>query len=109
MRILKNLTPLLILAALSACGKTQAPVNPLDAAARRTCMDTIEARATDRKSIAYLSDDTPVLHNKTTGQLDVSIKFSAKNELNIASTLMARCLVSPDGKTLVEITVKDSR
>lgn len=93
---------------LTACGKTAAPVNPLDAAARRTCMDTIEARATNRSSISYLSDDVPVAKNAK-GQLDVSIKFSAKNELGMASTLLARCTVSADAKTLLDIAVKESR
>jgi hypothetical protein len=93
---------------LTACEKTAAPVNPLDAAARRTCMDTIEARATNRSSISYLSDDAPVAKNAK-GQLDVSIKFSAKNELGMASTLLARCTVSADAKTLLDIAVKESR
>lgn len=93
---------------LSACGKTAAPVSPQDAAARRTCMDTIESRATNRKSVSYMSDDAPVAKNAK-GELDVSVKFSAKNEIGMASTMLARCIVSPDGKTLVEIAVKESR
>ncbi|MDM5175726.1 hypothetical protein F2P44_24015 [Massilia sp. CCM 8695] len=95
--------------ALVACGKSAVAENPLEAAARRTCMDTIEARATNSKSISYVSDaPSPVTHGAN-GQLEVTLKFSAKNEMNIASTLQARCLVSADGKTLAEISVKDSR
>lgn len=100
--------PLLALA-LTACGKPEAPANPVDAAARRTCMDTIESRATNRKSISYTDDAPAVARQKANGQLDVTLKFSAKNESGLASFLVAQCVVSPDGKTLVGIQVKDSR
>jgi len=93
---------------LTACGKTAAPVDPLHAAARRTCMETIESRAVNRSSITYFSDNAPVSKNAK-GQLDVSVKFSAKNEIGMASTLLARCTVSADAKTLVDIAVKESR
>jgi len=110
---MKQLITLLSVLALSACGKAgapAAPASPLDTAARRTCMDTIEARAINRNSIDYLAGGaSPVVPNSANGQLDLSIKFSAKNEIGMASTLLARCLVSPDGKKLLEITVKDSR
>lgn len=105
---MKNLTLLLIAAlALTACGKSGAPADPLHAVAQRTCMDTIEARAINRKSIDYLSED-PVAKTAS-GQLDVSIKFSAKNEIGRASTMLARCVVSADGKSLVDIAVKTIR
>lgn len=105
---MKNLTLLLVAAlALTACGKLGKPADPLHAAAQRTCMDTIEARATNRKSIAYLSEN-PVAKTAS-GQLDVSIKFSAKNEIGRASTIMARCVVSADGKSLVDITLNTLR
>lgn len=107
---MKILALLPFVLALAACGKPAVPDNPLDAAARRTCMDTIESRAINRKSIAYGSDDPiPVVHKPANGQLEVAIKFSAKSEQGIASSLMARCVVSADGKTLVDIAVKDSR
>jgi hypothetical protein len=93
--------------ALTACDKISAPADPLHAAAQRTCKDTIEARAIDRKTIDYLSDD-PVAKTAN-GQLDVSIKFSAKNEIGRASTMLARCVVSADGKALADITVKTIR
>lgn len=95
---------------LAACGKAQAPANPVDEVARTTCKQTIEARATNPKSISYQSDDNkPVGHTNADGKLDVVIKFSAKNELGMASYLLATCRVSADGKTLVDIAVKDSR
>lgn len=94
--------------ALVGCGKTAAPVNPGDAAARRTCTDTIESRATNPTSVSYLGDDVPVAKNAK-GQLSVSIKFSAKNEIGRASTMQAQCVVSADGKSLVDIQVKESR
>jgi hypothetical protein len=103
---MRNLTIFFALA-LAACGKTTAPADPLDAAARRTCMDTIESRAINRNSISYTSDDPPVSKDAK-GQLKVAIKFSAKNEIGMASALQAQCTVSPDGKSLVEIAVKDS-
>jgi hypothetical protein len=107
---MKTLTPLFLLIALAGCGKPDAPVNPADAVARRTCMDTIEARATNRKSISYQdADATPVGRIGPNGELDVAIKFSAKNELGMASNLRATCRVSADGKTLIDINVKDSR
>jgi hypothetical protein len=93
--------------ALAACGKTAAPVDPLDVAARRTCMDTIESRAINRNSITYTTDD-PAVSKDAKGQLKVAIKFSAKNEIGMASALQAQCTVSPDGKSLVDIAVKDS-
>lgn len=98
----------LLAIALTACGKSATPASPLDAAARRTCMDTIESRAINRNSVAYISDDIPVAKNAK-GQLEVSLKFSAKNEIGMASTMLAKCTVSPDGKTLVEIAVKETR
>lgn len=106
---MKTITPLLLLLTLAACGKTPTPASPLDTAARRTCMDVIESRAVNRNSIAYESkDETPVVH-QANGELDVSIKFSAKNEIGSASSLQAQCRVSADGKTLVDIKVQDRR
>ncbi|MCY0914207.1 hypothetical protein [Massilia antarctica] len=106
---MKKLSLLPMMFALAACGKPAVAENPLDAAARRTCMDTIAARATNSKSISYDTDaPSPVTHGAN-GQLEVPLKFSAKNEMNIASTMQARCVVSSDGKTLAGITVKDSR
>lgn len=99
---------LLLVVALSACGKSAPPASPLDTAARRTCMDTIESRATNRDSISYLGDDPAVAKNAK-GELAVSIKFSAKNEIGMASTMTAACTVSADGKTLVDIAVKAAR
>lgn len=93
--------------AMTGCGKSAAPVNPLDAVARRTCMDTIEARAINRNSVSYLSNDAPASKNAK-GQLNLAIKFSAKNEIGMASTMQAQCTVSPDGKTLVDIAVKEA-
>ena len=105
---MKKLMLLLPVLLMAACGKTQAPDNPVDAAVRRTCMNTIESRAINRKSISYQSDDgrPPVTRNGK-GNLEVSIKFSAKNEIGLASSLMAKCSVSPDGKSLAEIAVTD--
>lgn len=102
-------TNALILAALllSACSK-QDTVNPLDSAARRTCMDTIESRATNRSSVAY-GDEAPVGRTKPNGQLDVTVKFSAKNEIGMASHIIASCVVSADGKTLISIATREGR
>jgi hypothetical protein len=94
--------------ALAGCDKSAAPVSPLDAAARRTCMDTIESRATNAKSVSYHNDD-PAVAKDAQGQLDVSITFSAKNEMGMASRMVAQCLVSPDGKTLLNIAVQEKR
>ena len=98
----------LLVVALAGCGKSAAPVSPLDAAARRTCMDTIESRAINRKSVSYSGED-PAVAKDAKGQLDVSIKFSAKNEIGMASTMVAKCAVSADGKRLVDIAVKETR
>ena len=93
---------------LAGCGKTGTPASPLDAAARRTCMDTIESRAINRKSVDYANED-PAITKDAKGQLLVSIDFSAKNEIGMASRMVAKCVVSPDGKTLVDIAVKETR
>lgn len=93
---------------LAGCGKTDSPASPQDAAARRTCMDTIESRATNKKSVDY-TDKDPAITKDANGQLLVSIGFSAKNEIGMASRMVATCVVSADGKTLVDIAVKDTR
>lgn len=94
--------------ALAGCGKPEAPVSAFDAAARRTCMDTIESRAINSKSVDYSNED-PAVTKDAKGQLQVSIGFSAKNEIGMASRMTAKCVVSPDGKTLVDIAVKETR
>ena len=94
--------------ALAGCSKTAAPLSPLEAAARQTCTSTIESRAVNRNSISYLGDD-PAIAKSANGQLDVTVKFSAKNEIGIASTMTAKCSVSADGKSLVAIAVKEGR
>ncbi|UOD30097.1 hypothetical protein INH39_32940 [Massilia violaceinigra] len=107
--MMNKLTLLPIILALAACGKPAVPDTPLEAAARRTCMDTIEARATNPKSIAYFTDmPSPVTHGAG-GQMEVAIKLSAKNEAGSAVTMLTTCKVSADGKALVDIAVKDSR
>jgi len=106
---MKKLLLLLPVLLVASCGKTQAPENPVEAAVRRTCMDTIESRAINRKSISYQSDERSPVIKSANGNLEVSIKFSAKNEIGLASSLMAKCIVSSDGKSLVDIAVKDSR
>jgi|GEM_PF-3219952 len=101
------LLPLIVLA---GCSKMGAAESPLDLAARRTCMDTIESRAINKNSISYRDDDkkSPV-HKASDGQLDLTLKFSAKNEQGMASSLIARCVVSADGKKLVNIDVREGR
>jgi hypothetical protein len=100
----------LSLIVLTGCGKSGASDSPLEAAARRTCMDTIESRAVNKNSISYRSDDTKSPVNKASdGQLDLTLKFSAKNEQGMASSLVARCVVSADGKKLVNIDVREGR
>ena len=93
---------------LAGCGKSGESMSPLDTAARRTCMDTIESRATNAKSVNY-TDKDPAITKDAKGQLLVSIDFSAKNEMGMASRMVARCTVSGDGKTLVDIAVKENR
>ncbi|RSZ56328.1 hypothetical protein HF313_22615 [Massilia atriviolacea] len=106
---MNKLTLLPLILALAACGKPGVPDTPLEAAARRTCSATIEARATNPKSIAWLGDTpTPVKHGAN-GQMEVAITFSAKDALGTAVSMLAICQVGADGKTLVNIAVKDSR
>lgn len=99
---------LLAVVALAGCGKGGESLSPLETAARRTCMDTIESRATNAKSVNYTNKD-PAIIKDAKGQLQVSIDFSAKNEIGMASRMVANCLVSADGKTLVDIAVKENR
>ena len=100
---MKYLTLLAVLCALSACGKSQMPSDPLHAAATQTCKATIESRAINRNSLTYLS---VAVAPSPKGELNVTISVSAKNEIGMASTLLADCVVSADGKSLVGITVK---
>lgn len=75
-----------------------------------TCWDAIEESATNRSSVEFHSfTSPPVVRKMTNGQLDVFVKFSAKNGFGSESTSIARCVVSADGATLVEITAQDSR
>ena len=93
---------------LAGCGKSAAPADPLEAAARSTCMATIESRAINRNSISYSADGARAGKNAK-GQIEIDLKFSAKNEIGMASTMLAHCVVSPDGKALVDISVKEPR
>lgn len=106
---MKTTALLFILLALAACSKGGPADTPVEAAARRTCMDAIESRAINKKTVTYLGPESPVAHTKPNGQMDVSIKFSAKNEIGMASTVMVTCTVSADGKTLVNLQSKDAR
>ena len=107
--MMNKLTLLPLLLALAACGKPGVPDTPLEAAARRTCTDTIDARATNPKSITWLTDTPGPVKHGANGQMEVAVKFSAKDELGTAVTMLATCQVGADGKTLVNILVKDSR
>ncbi len=107
---MKNLTLLAAVLSLAACEKISAPVDPLHDAARRTCKNNIESRAVNPKTVNYLSTNATHPVTKTAkGELDFSIRFSVKNEIGSGSTLLAHCVVSADGKTLVAINVKDTR
>ena len=99
----------LSLIALAGCSKTGTTDSPLDVAARRTCMDTIESRAINKNSISYHSEDNKPVNKASDGKLDMTLKFSAKNEQGMASNLIARCVVSADGKTLINIDVREGR
>jgi hypothetical protein len=103
---MKYLTLLLAVLTLASCGKSQTPSNPLHAAAAKTCKDTIEARAVNRKTIDYRAVDVAP---GAGGQLVATINFSAKNEIGMASTMLARCVTNDNGQLLAEITVKESR
>ena len=92
---------ILMSVALAACGKAASPADPFHPAAITTCKSTIESRAVNRNSSTYIANDTPVSKDAK-GQLNVSLKFSAKNEIGMASTMQAQCVVSPDGKSLRE-------
>lgn len=98
----------LLALSLAGCGKIGASLSPLETAARDTCTNTIESRAIKPKSVSYLGGD-PAMVKEANGQLSVIVKFSAKNDIGGASTMTAKCTLSPDGKTLVDIAVKEGR
>ena len=107
---MKNLILIAAVLALAGCEKVITPADPLHEAARRTCKNNIESRATNPKTINYLSTNATHPVTKTAkGELAFSLRFSARNEIGSPSTLLANCVVSGDGKTLVGITVKDTR
>jgi hypothetical protein len=93
---------------LAGCGKSAAPLDPAEAAARGTCMATIESRAINRKSVTY-SDNGVHAGKNAKGQIEIDLQFSAKNEIGMASTMLARCVASADGKSLVDISVTEPR
>ncbi|HEY0062850.1 MAG TPA: hypothetical protein VGC21_12060 [Telluria sp.] len=101
---MKKLT-ILALLALTACSKTAAPEGPLDAGARRICMDTIASRAINKSSVSYQDGAAPVT-KAANGQLEMTLKFSAKDEQGMATSMVARCVVSADGQKLINIAVK---
>jgi hypothetical protein len=73
-------------------------------------MDAIEAAATNRSSLDFHSfSSPPVARKMADGRLEVFLKFSAKNSFGAESTSIARCILSGDGKALVELTAQDSR
>lgn len=94
--------------ALVGCSKSAPTETPVEAAARKVCMNTIESRATNPKSISYIANDAPITKDAA-GKLGVTIKFSAKNEMNASSTMLANCTVSADGNTLDGIVVTETR
>lgn len=107
---MKLLTLLLAVLALSACGKSQTPADPLHAVATQTCKNTIESRAVNRKTLVYRSVAvTPAAAPAEKGQWNVAIAFSARNEMGMAAAMMADCTVSADGKTLVSIFANERR
>jgi hypothetical protein len=87
--------------ALTACGKSTTPADPLHAMAVDTCKATIASRATNIRTLNYRSVDV----KPGQGQLIVSIDFSAANEVGLTSSMLARCVTSADGKALVDIAV----
>ena len=85
-------------------------VQDAEKTATHTCWDAIEESATNRSSVEFHSfTSPPVVRRITNSQLEVFVKFSAKNGFGSESTSIARCVVSADGATLVEITAQDSR
>lgn len=77
--------------------------------ARHACWDAIESRATNKSSVDFHSFTAPpVVRKITEGRLDVFVKFSAKNAFGAESTSIARCILSGDGKTLIEFSAQDS-
>ena len=107
---MKLLPPLLAVLALSACGKSQTPADPVHAAAAQTCKTIIESRAVNRKTLVYRSVAvTPAAAPATQGQWNVAIAFSARNEIGMAAAMMANCTVSADGKTLVSMFANERR
>ncbi len=99
---MKFLTLMAAVFGLAACDKAQAPSDPLHAVALQTCKGNIESRAINRKTVNYLATSVA----PEAGKLVASLTFSAKNEIGSASTMVARCVTSADGKTLVDILVK---
>ncbi len=100
---MKTFTLLAAVLALSACDKLPAPANALHAAAIKTCKQPVEARAVNPRTLAYLSTAVVPTAN---GQLDVTMRVSARNEIGTPFTLQAKCVVSGDGKSLVGITTQ---
>ena len=74
------------------------------------CERAISRAATNRSSVRFKSPDPlPRVRQMIDGQYEVYTRFAAKNGFGSESISMARCVISSDSQTVVELTATDSR
>lgn len=74
------------------------------------CEDEVVKAATNRSSVKFLevSDGVRVYQNGA-GQMIARVRFSARNSFGSRSITAAKCVISDDGQTLLDMTTQDSR
>ena len=85
-------------------------VAPSKADVRHACWDAIIASSAIPASVSFHSFTAPpVVNQLPDGRFEVFAKFSAKNAFNTESTMIGRCVIQGDGKTVQEVTAQQSR
>lgn len=107
---------------LSAIGSYEAKPTPLPAQAIEAtvpmrladdamdlCESAVLGSATNRSSVKLKSPYPLPRLTKINNQLVIYTRFSGKNGFGSESVSLARCVVSVDGRNLIEMSVQDSR
>lgn len=74
------------------------------------CEAAVSRAATNRSSVKFLGiSDGQRIRQDGAGRFMVTTRFSAKNGFGSESVNIARCVISDDGRTMLDMTTQDSR